>query len=284
MKIKADYANAPDGKQYGIIGNTNYQFDYDTTNHKLIVRKTKIPMSKASVFDWIIDEVQIDVSSIYSEMNNVLPRIACASGGKFYLYQANDVTIQSGGTWKYWIYDPSDDSITSKTFTNTASHAISTDLFSAAHGLLCFHGISAYYISLFDEETGVHKGNYKSVSDTTPTGYGLGRNYSLGELPQGLCHGSFMMNVDSSPSRAMYSIYDTVNDTLLPCNGVEFGESYSAYPSYYDVETNSMCQKNRWYAKKWNNPLYLATINNLNSPVTKTSAQTMKVTYTLTEA
>jgi len=32
-----------------------------------------------------------------------------------------------------------------------------------------------------------------------------------------------------------------------------------------------------------NNPLYLATINNLETPVQKTAAQTMKVTYTLTE-
>ena len=31
------------------------------------------------------------------------------------------------------------------------------------------------------------------------------------------------------------------------------------------------------------NPFYLATINNLSEPVTKTSAHTMKVTYTLSE-
>ena len=32
-----------------------------------------------------------------------------------------------------------------------------------------------------------------------------------------------------------------------------------------------------------NNPYYLATINNLQIPVNKTDAQTMKVTYTLEE-
>ena len=31
-------------------------------------------------------------------------------------------------------------------------------------------------------------------------------------------------------------------------------------------------------------PNYLATINNLKAPITKTSAQTMKITYTLTES
>ena len=34
--------------------------------------------------------------------------------------------------------------------------------------------------------------------------------------------------------------------------------------------------------KLWRNPLYLATINNLPETITKTAAQTMKVTYTLT--
>ena len=32
------------------------------------------------------------------------------------------------------------------------------------------------------------------------------------------------------------------------------------------------------------NPLILATVNNLDTPVTKTAAQTMKITYTLSKA
>lgn len=38
-----------------------------------------------------------------------------------------------------------------------------------------------------------------------------------------------------------------------------------------------------YYYENIKNPFYLATINNLASPVTKTAAQTMKVTYTITE-
>ena len=42
---------------------------------------------------------------------------------------------------------------------------------------------------------------------------------------------------------------------------------------------------NSGYRMDWNViPYYLGTIANLNSPVTKTSSQTMKITYTLTEA
>lgn len=37
-------------------------------------------------------------------------------------------------------------------------------------------------------------------------------------------------------------------------------------------------------AKVMRLPLYLATVNNLDEPVTKTNAQTMKVTYVVTKA
>ena len=46
------------------------------------------------------------------------------------------------------------------------------------------------------------------------------------------------------------------------------------YHYYYSVGAIGM----------YKNPLILATINNLDSPVTKTAAQTMKITYTLTKA
>ena len=38
------------------------------------------------------------------------------------------------------------------------------------------------------------------------------------------------------------------------------------------------------YYKSYYNPMFLSTINNLDSTVTKNNTQTMKVTYTLTEA
>lgn len=283
-----EYANpayAPDGYRYALIGNTQYRFVYDSTNHKITVYKSKVPISKASVFDWIYDSVEIDVSSIYTEMGNSSPRVSCVSGEKIYLMPESDNYIQAGATWKYWVYNPADDSITSKTFTNSTSHRLYTDVFSASHGLLCFKDDSQdYRLDIFNETTGVHIGNYRIADDSVPSGYGWGRDYSLAELPQGLSHCAMMIPRTSQPNFGVYAIYDAVNDTLLPCNGINYGESYSIHPSYYDLEANVMALQTRYGIKKWNHPLYLATINNLNSPVTKTAAQTMKVTYTLTEA
>ena len=281
----ADTVNVEDGYRYAAVGNTNFRFTYDSTNHVIKVRKSKVPVSKASVFDWLIDEVSIDVSSIYTEMGNALPRVACCSAGKIYLYPTGDSNVASGGTWKYWVYDPDDDSITSETFTNTASHAINTDLFSVAHGIICMHNqTNGYEMSLFDVESGVHKGDYSIVEEGFPTGYGCGRDFSLGELPQGLCCGGVYIYNLGDTRRAAFSIFDPVRDELLPCNGIPFYASNGVLPYYYDSESNVVYEGTRYFTAKCNNPLYLATINNLNSPVTKTSAQTMKVTYTLTEA
>ena len=242
-------------------------------------------MAKGSVFDWIRKEVQIDVSSIYTEINNARPRVVSVSGGKVYLYKNTDETIASGATMKYWVYNPADDTITSKTFTNTSSAAVNSVIFSAAHGVICLLKQNVTYtISLFDESDGTHIGDHYVASDTFPSGYGMStREFSFGEMPQGLINTGFYEQV-SGGTRISPAIYDPVNDTWLPCNGYHYYPSNSYPQQYYDVTANVNCLNHRYGVYKWNNPLYFATINNLNSPVTKTSAQTMKVTYTLTEA
>ena len=274
-----------DGRPRAIIGNIQYTFDYDSTNHIITVGKYKIPLAKGSVFDWIRKEVQIDVSSIYTEINNARPRVVSVSGGKVYLYKNTDETIASGATMKYWVYNPADDTITSKTFTNTSSAAVNSVIFSAAHGVLCLLKQNVTYtISLFDESDGTHIGDHYVASDTFPSGYGMStREFSFGEMPQGLINTGFYEQV-SGGTRISPAIYDPVNDTWLPCNGYHYYPSNSYPQQYYDVTANVNCLNHRYGVYKWNNPLYFATINNLNSPVTKTSAQTMKVTYTLTEA
>ena len=78
-------------------------------------------------------------------------------------------------------------------------------------------------------------------------------------------------------------VFDGTNDR--PTNG-KFTDELPMYNSDYDAFfagtagdiTMSVA------VRPYKNPLYLATINNLDSPVTKDSTQTMKVIYTLTEA
>lgn len=59
----------------------------------------------------------------------------------------------------------------------------------------------------------------------------------------------------------------------------------SDYDAFFVSNTNDVdASSSQSAVKPYKNPLYLATINNLDNPVTKDSTQTMKVIYTLTEA
>ena len=74
-------------------------------------------------------------------------------------------------------------------------------------------------------------------------------------------------------------------------NGTEFPPNWypddNFIPNAWDRKGLCMYsrhQYNPYQAFLSYSPMFLTTINNLQSPVTKTGAQTMKVTYTLTEA
>ena len=89
--------------------------------------------------------------------------------------------------------------------------------------------------------------------------------------------------------------YATAGDTKIiindgtddrPTNG-KFTAALPLYNTDYDaffVSTTSDIDQADSAVKPYKNPLYLATINNLDNAVTKDSTQTMKVIYTLTEA
>lgn len=79
------------------------------------------------------------------------------------------------------------------------------------------------------------------------------------------------------------TMFDRVANTKYPTNG-----SYPSWARYNpDTDTLAVIHHSGWnYAATgmYKNPLLLATINNLETPVTKTAAQTMKITYTLSKA
>ena len=80
-------------------------------------------------------------------------------------------------------------------------------------------------------------------------------------------------------------IWDKTNDTIYPINCTQLFTQYNddidAIVCNY-IESGNSTQWTRYTICK--NPLILATVNNLETPVTKTAAQTMKITYTLTKA
>lgn len=82
---------------------------------------------------------------------------------------------------------------------------------------------------------------------------------------------------------AFGKVWDKVANTTYPINNTT---RYWQYNDDIDaLMGNSISGRTGW-GGHWvaKNPLILATVNNLETPVTKTAAQTMKITYTLSKA
>lgn len=110
-----------------------------------------------------------------------------------------------------------------------------------------------------------------------------GQNYRYGNSVCGMGNGFFMLSMTS----------DSVAVPGFVCDMSANSGSGSIHPCEGAVAKNKLLNGlNIWNNEKNNNddirlcqnPFYLATINNLATPVTKTSSQTMKVTYVISRA
>jgi hypothetical protein len=106
---------------------------------------------------------------------------------------------------------------------------------------------------------------------------------------------AFIIGNPHTKSRTMIktNIIDMSSNTVKVCNICK-GDIY------YDTDTNGYTTENIYSGKLMSvslfsnnsdqyermtliNPMYLTTINNLETPVVKTSDKTMKITYTITQ-
>ena len=103
-----------------------------------------------------------------------------------------------------------------------------------------------------------------------------GENYRVSAYTMPIGNGFFIIHSTANVSAPGF-VCDTSTGSIHPCeccgniaryiNGLDL-------LAYNDTSWIRLCQ----------NPFYLATINNLATPVTKTSSQTMKVTYVISRA
>lgn len=199
----------------------------------------------------------------------------------------NTYNVASGGTFYYWEYDASTGTLTRGSFVNSSSDTICGYMYGSYQGNFAV-GIPVFtidnkiiiedstytYVLIFDLTDGSfeHKTSFRAVSSY---------NYAFGAGM--ISEGLYIITEFSDSSFNGTRIIDIVNGTEYPTN---WWASDSWVPNAYDEK--GLCLFSRFYynpADKFlgYNPMYLTTINNLQSPVTKTAAQTMKVTYTLTE-
>lgn len=118
--------------------------------------------------------------------------------------------------------------------------------------------------------------NLKNSADVVSLGtYGTGSNYNLTLISNRLFIGTMQ-------------IIDDIENVILPVNS--FLPNYThiwsvcgcdfIYMTSYEINYSLNTSNTGIYLNF--NPMYLATINNLSQPVTKTADMSMKITYTLT--
>lgn len=245
------------GGYFAFYNNKAYGFSY--ASPILTVTKKRKPVTRGSVFNQMETTQTIDLSELSGYVSNFALSYSRAgvSEGKVYFFP--NITWNAGANLTYLAYDLATETAEFRTVINSTGNRISVSGVSVSHGMLSV-----------------------SQSSSSDPSYIIDLQTSVLVRQQ---IGSFgIVDFTDELAEASGKIYDPVNDTVYPTNG----ERPYREISFYDSNLDALFAHN-WYYSTFeteqinNHPHYLATINNLSSTVTKTAAQNMKVTYTLTE-
>ena len=197
--------------------------------------------------------------------------------------------VSTGNSFYWWEYDCATDTITRKSFVNSASDTISIRASSYndsqspiffRDGNMCIINSTNTALLFFDTSNGALV--YKTTSSRYFVSEFANKRYSVGMISPNLYL--------AQTTEYNYYMIDIVKGTEKPTNWNLTFDGTQANRELFmtDFDGQGLARfilnagdKNSSYIAQ--NPIYLATINNLDSYVTKTANQTMKVTYTLTE-
>lgn len=254
-----------------IVNNMLYTFTL--SGDILTVQKTRKSITQGNVFRGLHNQVAIDLTSEKPSGSTLSESLSvfALNNGKIRIYSPITPTIASGNNVYYFDYDPSDDSVTLGSFANSASKAIRGDVvaLSFTPDNYCVTYDTNLYLQVFNVSNGTHVMDYMTEQ--------LLRNLASGNYDLPLNDG-LLLNLSSGAGFIVnYNL-----GSVKPLNITGAG-NYSVFTKRYP-SIDSLIYTSANTPRLIKNPLYLATINNLQTPVTKTSASTMKVTYTLTES
>lgn len=269
---------------------------YAVSSGATSVSVTKLPISftELDIFGserTPLDEGEEIVFTLPSALSNGY-KISAIGGSVYpscFILEPNGYSyMTSGSSFPIYLLDVSDGSVTEYTITNNLDYPIDT-LFPVGENILLAYaraGNSEYYAYQINMTTSVVIGQAYTPNGNIVSGfqtYGAG----FGPITDGLYAGLAATNT----TPYAHYIYDPVKNRFSYSNTSfnAIGSSYSFYqsPRYVadgDFIFACMPYGNSAYLCVFHNILRLATINNLDSSVTKTAAQTMKVTYTVTRS
>ena len=260
--------------------NIQHTFSLDNSG-VLTVTKVKRPVTNGTIFDGSSSTTPFDLSSdIPSGWRGNLGIPEVVAEGIIRMFCGSDVTVNAGDDMYYIEYNVTSGTATVNTITNSSSRAVHvgnkwTSKF--VMGGYAIVGSSSGYYEIFNASNSTLVGEF--LADTADSNVSSGSNYDA--FPDLIAPDLFCVKKDNA-----MMVYDAVADTLKPINLHTKGGGAGQYSVFTQHGEYEMMRGLLSYDYGFiiHNPLYLATINNLGTPVTKTAAQTMKVTYTLTEA
>lgn len=270
VSLGSDQTGSVNGsRNSAIINNVLYTFTLSGTT--LTVQKTRKSLTTGSVFKGFSTSTTIELSPPSGVTLDSDLSVFALNNDKIRIYSPISSTVASGSNVYFFDYDPSDNSVVLSYFTNSAGKAIRGDIvaLSFTPDGYCITYDTDRYLQVFNVSNSTHVLDYTEETLINTDRYG---NYDV-PLSDGLLFTS---------NTGMGYILNYTQGTVKPIN-VGASGNYSLFNKKFP-SIDALCYGSGSVTQLIKNPLYLATINNLQSPVTKTAAQTMKVTYTLTES
>lgn len=265
------------GSKAVVYKNTKYTFSVNSSNQKVTVTKSRFAVDQASIFQG----KQISVTDLtYTQNLTSATNYFCKyiGGGKVAIMPGT-TNITNGSTLYFLILDLETNMFAQGTIVNNTGNILET-----AFGTdTCFFGMVGNYVALSTRSTSTSSVKLPIyVFDATD---GSLVTTISGTADLGATQPAAAPLTDELILLANGGVFDPVNETAYPCNGYMSDTAGSGGFYQYNDNVDALvggCASGTTGAYK--NPLFLATINNLEAPITKDSTQTMKVIYTLTEA
>ena len=258
---------------YNIAIVNNIEYTFTLSGNTLTIKKTKKSITQGSVFRGFYTTITKDLSNIKPSGTTLDSGISvfALNNGKIRVYSPIESTIANGHEIYFFDYNPSNDNVELGHITNNAGKSIRGDVvaMSFTPDEYCVTYDTERYMQIFNVSTGVHVLDYTTERLMHADRYG---NYDT-PLSDGLL---------LAPNSGNGFIVNYIRGTVKPINIAGVGNYSKFNKKYPSLDALSYTSSGSDPAMI-KNPLYLATINNIEE-VTKTSASTMKITYTLTES
>ena len=289
-----------------IQGEDNYQSLYIVNNGGILrLHKFRIGVRKISLADNVCtgrylgyEDVTIPsefIDILYNDLGNrCLDTFFDYESGKLILYPFYKKSeIQVNGTTKYAEIELKNNmNVTVYTFTNNTAGYIDKGYgYKSAHEKGCTLFICKNYIvnfSVVGKETKMYVTNRNDNTIVRQVKYSNGNEYKFSAtsnicfIPLFAHNNILFFSYEASSSGGYYYVLDMSTGIIKRTNAENM--SFGGYTMDIGSKVVYACSGKNLSYNPVINPFVLTTKNNLGEPVVKTSSQTMKITYTLTES